>query len=157
MPGKKYIVRLTNEEREFLMAMISKGKTAAYKIRHANILLKSDADGPDWKDKKIVEAFGCHRITVERLRQRFVEQGFEAALERRKRETPPTAKIIDGEKEARLITLSRTKPPKGRAKWTLRLLADKIVELEIVEKVSHTTIGRVLKKTSSNLICESVG
>ena len=148
MPAKKHVVRLTDSERELLMAIISKGKAPAYKIKHANILLKADADGPCWKDKTIAEAFGCHRTTVEKLRQRLVKQGLNAALERKKRETPPIEKIIDGEKEAKLIAISRTTPPVGRAKWTLRLLAGKMVELKIVERVSHTTVGNVLKKTN---------
>lgn len=157
MSAKKYIVRLTDEERKSLIAIVSKGKAPAYKIKHANILLKADANESNWKDKDIIEAFGCHRSTVEKLRLRFVEQGLDAALERKKRETPPTEKIIDGEKEARLIALSRTEPPAGRAKWTLRLLADKMVELKIVDRVSHTTVGDVLKKTNSNPTCGNVG
>lgn len=157
MPAKKYIVRLTDEERELLTAIVSKGKAPAYKIKHANILLKADANGAGWKDKNITEAFGCHRSTVENIRLCFVEQSLDAALERKKRETPPTEKIIDGEKEARLIALSRTQPPAGRAKWTLRLLADKMVELKIVDRVSHTTVGNVLKKTNLSPICGSAG
>ena len=151
MPVKKYVVRLTEEERETLKTIISKGASPAYRIKHAHILLKADADGSNWPDERIVEAFECHRNTVENVRKRFVLQGLPAALERKKRLTPPRKRIIDGEQEARIIALSRTKPPLGRAKWSLRLLADKVVELEIAESVSHMTVQRVLKKTNSSL------
>jgi len=151
MPAKKYIVRLSEEERQTLKMIIGKGKSAAYRIKHANILLKADADGSNWPDERVVEAFECHRNTVENVRKRFVTQGFEAALERKKRLTPPRKKIIDGEREARIIAISRTTPPPGRAKWSLRLLADKIVELGIVESASHMTVQRALKKTNSSL------
>ena len=151
MPAKKYVVRLTEAERETLKTVISKGTSPAYRIKHAHILLKADADGSNWSDERIVEAFECHRNTVENVRQRFVLHGLPAALERKKRLTPPRKRIIDGEQEARIIALSRTKPPPGRAKWSLRLLADKVVELEIAESVSHMTIQRVLKKTNSSL------
>ena len=151
MPAKKYIVRLTEEERETLKAIISKGTSAAYRIKHAHILLKADAEGSDWSDDRVLEAFECHRNTVENVRKRFVLQGLEAALERKKRLTPPRKRIIDGEQEARIIAVSRTTPPSGRAKWSLRLLADRIVELGIVESASHMTVQRVLKKTNSSL------
>ena len=151
MPAKKYIVRLSEEERQTLKMIIGKGKSAAYRIKHANILLKADADGSNWPDERVVEAFECHRNTVENVRKRFVTRGFEAALERKKRLTPPRKKIIDGEREARIIAISRTTPPPGRAKWSLRLLADKIVELGIVESASHMTVQRALKKTNSSL------
>ena len=151
MPAKKYIVRLTEEERQTLKVIIGKGKSAAYRIKHANILLKANADGSNWPDERIVEAFECHRNTVENVRKRFVTQGLEAALERKKRLTPPRKIIIDGEREARIIAISRTTPPPGRAKWSLRRLADKIVELGIVESASHMTVQRVLKKTNSSL------
>ena len=149
---KKYIVRFTDEEREKLKEVVTKGKTQAYKIRHANILLKTDADGPNWSDKDIARAFGAHENTVAKIRQRFVEQGLEAALERKKQDTPSRQPKFDGEGEAKLIALGCSKPPEGSNHWTLRLLADKAVEMEIVDKVSYETVRRTLKKTSLNRI-----
>ena len=146
--NKKYIVRLSDQERRGLEQLSAKGKTVAYRIRHAHILLKADADGPSWTDWCIAEAFSCHARTVEGIRKRFVEQGLDAALNRKKREIPPREKLLDGEKEARLIALSCSKPPKGRARWTLHLLADKMVELEVVESISHETVRQTLKKTN---------
>ena len=148
--NKKYIVRLSDKERRELEQLIAKGKTAAYRIRHAHILLKADADGPAWGDTRIAEAFSCHARTIEGIRKRFVEQGFDAALNRKKRAMPPREKLLDGEKEARLIALSCSKPPKGRGRWSLHLLADKMVELEIVENISHETVRQTLKKTNSS-------
>ena len=145
---KKYIVRLTDEERGQLRDLVSKGRVQAYKIKHANILLKADVEGPCWIDEAIAEAFGCHKGTVEGIRKRFVLQGLEAALERKKREHPPRQKILDGEKEARLIALSCSQPPEGQSRWTLELLADKLVELRVVERVSYQTVRRTLKKTN---------
>ena len=144
--NKKYIVRLTEEEREQLRTMIGKGKAAAYKIKHANILLKADADGPNWSDERIAEAFSVHRMTAKNVRQRFVEKGLEVALNRKKRATPPTEKLLDGAKEARLIALACSTPPEGRKRWTLHLLADKVVELNIVNSISYETVRRTLKK-----------
>ena len=155
--NKKYVVRLEDGERCMLDEMVRKGKAAAYKLKHANILLKVDADGPNWSDEEAAEAFGCHANTVRNVRQRFVEQGFEAALERKKQERPSREKIFDGESEARLIATSCSQPPEGRAAWTLELLADRMVELEIVETVSATTVGRTLKKMNSSRIAASVG
>jgi len=146
--SKKYIVRLTSDERKRLKVLVSKGRTQAYKIKHAHILLKADADGPAWTDEAIAEAFSCHKRTVEGIRKRFVLQGLEAALERKKRATPPRERILDGEKEARLIALSCSQPPQGRSRWTLELLADKMVELNIVDHISYQTVRRTLKKTS---------
>jgi len=145
---KAYIVRLTDEERRCLGQLVSKGKAAAYKIKHAQILLKVDVEGPKWTDEQAAEAFDCHRNTVANLRQRLVEQGLEAALERKKRESPSRQPVCDGEAEAKLIALRCSQPPAGQAKWTLRLLADKVVELEIVPAISHETVRQVLKKTS---------
>ena len=144
--NKRYIVRLTADERALLEDLVSKGKAAAYKIKHANILLKVDADGPAWTDEETADAFGCHGNTVRNVRQRLVEQGLDAALERKKQETPSRERIFDGEKEARLIAVSCSEPPSGSARWTLQLLADRVVEMEIVETVSATTVGRTLKK-----------
>ena len=146
--SKKYIVRLSKAERTQLKQIIAKGKAAAYKIKHAHILLKVDADGPNWGDEKIAESFGCHVNTPRNVRQRFVEQGFEAALERKKQLKPPREKKFDGKAEARLIALSCSQPPEGHARWSLKLLADKLVELEIVDSVCRETIRRTLKKTN---------
>jgi len=146
--NKRYVARLTDQEREKLTALVSKGKAAARKLTRARVLLKADADGPAWTDEKIAEALDMGRRTVENVRKRLVEEGFEAALNRKKRCRPPREKILDGEKEARLIALACGAPPEGRKRWTLRLLSDKLVELDIVEAVSHETVRRTLKKTS---------
>ena len=144
---KKYIVRLSDEERETLRGVIRKLKGSSQKVRRAQILLKADADGPNWTDKRIAEAFSCRTKTVENIRQRLVLEGFEIALSGKKRETPPRAKRLDGEQEAKVIALRLGKPPQGFANWTLRLLAEQAVELEIVDSVSHETIRQTLKKT----------
>jgi transposase len=146
--NKKYIVKLRGEERKHLEEVIAKGKAAAYRIKHAHILLKANEEVVAWADEHIAEAFNVHPNTVRNVRQRFVEQGMEAALGRKARERPPRAKILDGEKEARLIALSCSQPPKGRSRWTLHLLADKMVELRIVDGISHETVRQVLKKTN---------
>ena len=145
---KKYIVTLTESERQKLETMLSRGKAAARKLVHARILLKADADGPAWTDDKISEAFGCRVQTVENVRKRCVMESFELALEGQKRETPPTPPILDGEAEAKVIAMRLGKPPAGYGRWTLRLLAEQAVELEIVESISHETIRRTLKKTA---------
>lgn len=155
--ARKYVVRLSSEEREALEILVKKGKTQAYRIKHANILLAVDADGPDWSDEEAAEAFGCHVNTVANVRQRFVEQGLEAALERKKQKSPSRERILDGEKEARLIALACSAPPEGRSRWTLQLLADKLVALEIVQSISDQTVRRTLKKTNSSLTCVSAG
>jgi hypothetical protein len=144
---KIYIVRLTDDERETCLAIVKKMKGTSTKVRRANILLKADADGPNWKDQQIAETFFCTRQCVENLRKRLVTDGFEIALHGKKRETPPRKKILDGEQEAKVIALRLSDPPKGRNGWTLRLLAEKVVELEIVPAVSHVTIQKTLKKT----------
>lgn len=146
--NKTYVVRLTEEERETLRALVSKGRTQAYRIRHATILLKVDADGPKWSDERAAEAAGCHPNTVRNVRQRFVERGFEAAIERKKQESPSRRRKLDGEAEARLIAESCSEPPVGRARWTLHMLADRMVELKIVESISHETVRQTLKKTN---------
>ncbi len=146
--NKKYIVRLTAEERKYLEDFVSKGKRSAYKIKHANILLKVDADGPGWSDDTIAEAFSTHDHTVRNVRQRFVELGLNAALERKKQSAPSRKRILDGEAEARLLAIGCSEPPKGRSRWTLHLLADKMVRLGIVENISYETIRRTLKKTN---------
>lgn len=145
--NKKYVVRLRGDERTQLHDMVTKGKAQAYRIKHANILLKADADGPAWKDEAIAEAFCCHKGTVEGIRKRFVMAGLDAALGRKPRDMPPRQRILDGEKEARLIALSCSQPPEGRCRWTLELLADTLVELKVVERISYQTVRRCLKKT----------
>jgi transposase len=144
---RKYVARLTPEERRELTDLVNKGKTAAHKIKHANVLLKIDADGPEWSDRQAAEAFGCSERTVFSIRQRLVEEGLEAALGRKKRERPPIEPMLDGEKEARLVQIACSEPPQGRARWTLKLLAAEMIELEIVESISPQTVMRTLKKT----------
>jgi transposase len=149
---KKYIVTLTEEERQRLQEMISRGKTAARKLTHARILLKADATagGPDWPDDAITEAVEVGRATVERVRKQFVEEGLDAALERRPSRRQYRRKL-DGEGEAHLIALACQTPPEGRSRWTLRLLADRMVALEYVDHLSYQTVRRTLKKTRSSL------
>lgn len=156
---KKYVVRLSADEREQLEALIRKGKSPARLLLKARILLKGDASeaGEGWSDSKIVEALETNALMVYRVRKQLVEEGFEAVLRRKPRATPAVPPIFDGEKEAKLIALACSKPPKGRARWTLRLLENKVVELGIVERASDSTIGRVLKKTLSSRIGASVG
>lgn len=146
---KKYIVTLTEEERGHLQAMLSRGKAAARKLMHARILLKADASdgGPNWHDDAIADSLEVGRATVERVRKQFVEEGFEAALERR-RSCRQYRRTLDGDGEAHLVALACQQPPEGRSRWTLRLLADRMVQLEYVEAVSKDTVARVLKKTS---------
>ena len=148
--NKKYIVRLEPPEREGLKKLVSKGKAAARKLTHARILLESDISegGPGWTDEQISTALGVTTRTVEHVRQRCVEKGLDAALERKKRETSARERILDGEKEAKLVAICCSQPPKGRTSWTLQLLADRMVELEIVESISPNTVLRALKKTS---------
>jgi hypothetical protein len=145
---KKYIVRLTDQERGELRSVVKKLKGTGQKVRRAQILLKADADGPNWTDKGIAEAFSCRTRTVERLRQRLVEQGFEETLNRVERAQPPVEKLLTGEQEARIIATRLGRPPKGYANWSLRLLARKVVELKIVDSVSYETVRRTLKKTA---------
>jgi len=148
---KKYIVRLTEDERKDLKNLLKKGKTQAYRIKHANILLATDADGPNWPDHQAAKAYKCHQNTVRNVRQRFVEQGLDAALERKIQQEPSRKRIIDGEKEARLISIACSQPPQGHAKWTMQMLADEMVVLKVVESVSSQTVWRTLKKTNLNL------
>ena len=149
---KKYKVTLTPEERRQLRELISAGKASAKKLAHARILLKADAapGGPAWADARIAEAAEVSVATVERVRQRFVEQGFEAALVRKQQGRPSRARKLDGAAEARLVALACSRPPDGRACWTMQLLADRLVELEVVESVSDETVRRTLKKTRSS-------
>ncbi|MBC7352297.1 MAG: helix-turn-helix domain-containing protein [Thermogutta sp.] len=154
---KKYIVRLTEEERQKCQEVIRKLKGTSQKVRRAQILLKADADGPAWTDQRIAEAFGCRRQTVEKIRQRFVERGFEETLEGKSRSGPPGNKILDGEVEAKIIAARLGPPPAGYGQWTLRLLARRLVELKVVESISHETVRRALKKTRSRRGRSSTG
>ena len=151
MPKKHYVVTLTAAERSCLQALIAKGKVAAQKRLHAQILLKADVgpQGEGWTDQQIVEAFDVGRCTVERVRQRFVEQGLEAALIRKPQQNRIPRKI-DGAVEAHLIAAACGKPPEGRKRWTLQLLADRLIVLELVDTVSYETVRRTLKKTKSS-------
>jgi hypothetical protein len=143
---KKYIVRLTDAERDILSGLLKRPRIAAQKARRARILLKADAAGPNWTDAKIADAFDCRTRSVEGLRERLVTEGFEAALYG-KPKSRIRGKVLDGEQEAKIIALRLGQPPKGFANWTLRLLAEQAVALEIVESVSYETVRRTLKKT----------
>jgi len=144
----KYHVTLTEEERKLLKKLISKGKTEGYRIRHAHILLALDEieENKEWSDKTVAKAYHTTERSIGNLRRRFVEQGFDAALGREKREVAPRIKI-DGETEAKIVALTCSNAPEGHSQWSLRLLADKVVELGIMESVSHTAIADCLKKT----------
>ena len=149
---KKYIVTLTEAEQKMLQVMLSRGKAAARKLMHARILLKADAGsgGPGWSDDKIAESLEVGRATIERVRKGFVEEGLDAALVRRKPRRQYD-RALDGDGEAHLIALACQKPPEGRSRWTLRLLADRMVRLEYVDALSYETVHRVLKKTNLSL------
>lgn len=145
---KRFIVRLTAEERNALQKVIKKLVGTSQKVQRAQILLKADADGPAWTDARIAAAFCCRRQTVERIRQRLVESGFQETLDGKKRANPPTEKLLTGEQEAKVIATRLGPPPRGYANWTLRLLARKVVELEIADAISYETVRRTLKKTA---------
>jgi transposase len=157
-PNIKYRVTLTGEEREFLRKLVRKGNTAGYRIRHAQVLLALDEIPANeaWTDEKIAQAYGVHIRTIGNMRKRFVEESFEAALERKKRETPPWIKI-GGEAEAKIIALTCSAPPEGRCRWTLKLLANRVVELGILDSISDHGIGDVLKKTKLSHGCRKNG
>ena len=145
---KKYIVRLSMKERQQLTETVNSLKGSSQKSRRARIMLKSDTNGPGWTDAKICEAFGCRVQTVENLRKRLVTDGFEIALNGKPREKPPVAKKLDGKQEAKLIAMRLGNPPKGFANWSLRLLAERVVELGLTESISHETVRKTLKKTA---------
>ena len=145
--NKKFVVRLSDEERAVCQEIVKKLKGTGQKFRRAQILLKADANGPGWTDAKIGEAFNCREQTIESLRKRLVLEGFELALNRRKRVEPPVPSKLDGEGEAKLIAMRLGQPPTGYGHWTLRLLADEMVILEVVDAISHETVRNVLKKT----------
>jgi transposase len=149
---KRYKVTLEAQERQHLHDLIAAGTAAARKLTHARILLKADAadGGPAWPDGQIADGLEVSVATVERVRQRFVEEGLDAALDRKRRERPAREVKLDGRAEARLIALACSAPPEGRAVWTMRLLADKLVELEVVDSISDETVRLALKKTRSS-------
>src|SRR5690606_1346245 len=145
---KVYIVHLTAKERDQLTEIVKKIKGTSQKVRRAQILLKADAGGPGWTDRQIADAFGCRRQTVENVRRNLCERGVEQTLNGVKRQDPPTPKLLAGGQEAKIIAPRLGPPPTGYAHWTLRLLARKVVELSIVESISHETVRRTLKKTA---------
>lgn len=145
---KKYIVRLSKKERDTLSGVCRRLSGSSQKVRRAQILLKADVRGPGWTDARIADAFGCRIQTVESLRKRLVTDGFEIALNGKPRESPPRKKVLDGKQEAKVIAMRLGKPPKGYANWSLRLLADRVVELGLVDSISYETVRQTLKKTA---------
>ena len=152
MPKKKYIVTLTDEERTVLEELVNKGKNPAYKVNHARILLLADTNesGGGWRDRDISQALKISVATIERVRQRLVEEGLEAALNRKKQQNRRQP-LLDGEKEAHLIALTCSSPPDGQGRWTMKMLAERMVQLGYVESISNETVRQTLKKTNSNL------
>jgi len=144
---KKYVVRLSDEERQICQEVVKKLQGSSQKVRRAHILLQADADGPNWTDTRIAEAYHCRVQTIENLRKRLVTEGFETALNGITRESPPTPPLLDGQGEAKLIALRLGKPPAGYGRWTLHLLAEELVALEVVDSISHETVRQTLKKT----------
>jgi len=144
---KKYIVRLSKKERQQLTEIVNSLSGSSQKARRARILLKADVNGSGWTDAKIADAFSCRVQTVENLRKRLVTDGFETALHGKPREKPPVAKKLDGKQEAKLIAMRLGKPPKGFSSWSLRLLAERVVELGLTASISHETVRKTLKKT----------
>jgi len=149
--AKRYVLKLAVEERDELGGVVRKGKAAGWKIQRAQALLKCDqgSDGPAWSDQRIAEAFGCTTRSVESWRKQAVERGPLSLLERQPRSLP-TRRKLDGEKQARLVALACSKPPRGQARWTLNLLAGRLVELNVVDSISYETVRRALKKTTSS-------
>jgi transposase len=155
--GKKYVVALSSGERQRLERSVGSGAGAAYRIRHAHIVLKADVRGPGWTDERIAEAFGCHVRTVENVRRRCVVDGLDAALERKKQEHPSRSRKLDGAGEARLVAVACSTPREGRDRWTLQLLADELVRLNVVDSIGVQTVRRTLKKTNCSLTGGNVG
>ena len=151
-PNKRYVVRLEVEEREDLQRLVSVGKGAAAKLTHARVLLQADQSeaGPGWTDARIAEGLGVTTRTIEHIRRRFVEESLESALARKKQCRPSKERRLDGAKEAKLVAICCSKAPDGRRRWTLRLLANRLVELNIVESIGHETVRRTLQKTNSS-------
>jgi transposase len=144
--AKKYVVRLTKDERKMLLQMVKTGKGAARKLTHARVFVKADANGPAWPDTRIADALDVGVRTIESMRQRFVMEGLEAALNRKS--GPPRRRKLDGKKESQLVKLACSDAPEGRERWTLRLLAGTLVELAVVESISHEAVRQTLKQTS---------
>jgi transposase len=144
--AKKYVVRLTKDERKMLRQMVSAGKGAARKLTHARVFLKADVNGPGWADTRIADALDVGVRTIESMRQRFVEEGLEVALNRKS--GPPRRRKLDGKKEAQLVKLACSEAPDGRERWTLRLLAGTLVELAVVDSISYEAVRQTLKKTN---------
>jgi hypothetical protein len=153
----KFSISLSFSEKERLLTIITKGQSPAYRIKHAHILLNADENGPNKTDKEVAEFVKCHPRTVFNVRKRYHEQGLEKTLGRKVRENPPTEPIIDGFKEAKLIAIACSKPPNGYSRWTCKLLSEKMVELEIVEKISPKTVERALKKRTQTSLKEMLG
>jgi hypothetical protein len=145
--NKKYVVRLSAEERGICEEIIKNLTGSSQKFRRAQLLLKADADGPGWIDARVADAFNCRVQTIENLRKRLVTEGFQQALDGKKRQQPPTPCKLDGAAEAKLIAMRLGKPPTGYGHWTLQLLADELVALEVVDSISHETVRKTLKKT----------
>jgi len=147
---KKYIVRLSAQERRDLKKLVSTGKAAAHRITRARLLMLADEgpEGPAWKDEQVATAVDVTVVTVENIRKRFVNEGLEAAINRKKQVRPSRARLLDGKQEAKLVALCCSAPPDGRSRWTLRLLADQMVALEFVDSISRETVRQTLKKTS---------
>jgi hypothetical protein len=150
-------VRLTDDERQGLLQWTKSGKTAAYKIKHAHILLQVDANGPNWSDAHVAQALHCHGNKVRNVRQRFVEQGLEAAVVRKTQVQPSRQRLLEGAKEAHLIALRCSQPPAGQAKWTLKLLAETLVALDVVETISYETVRQILKKHAQTAPAQVLG
>ena len=148
--AKKYVLKLTPEERAELEQLVKKGRVAGWKVQRAHALLHCDqgAQGPGWTDALIADAYGCSTRSVESWRQQAVESGPLSLLERKPRLAPAVTPVLDGEQQARLTTLACSQPPAGHARWTLRLLAERLVELEVVESIAHETVRRALKKVT---------
>ncbi len=155
--AKKYIVRLTDEERIKLLEITKKGKSAARTIMRANVLLRADANGKGFKDSVIAEDLNMHVGTVEKIRKQLVLEGFSRALYRKSQEGTSRKPKLDGRAQAKLTALACSKAPDGHARWSLRLLANKLIELEVVDYISHDTVARALKKTSYSPIAVSIG
>lgn len=155
--NKKYIIRLSDEERLTCEEVIKKLSGSSQKVRRAQMLLKADSDGPNWIDRQIAEAFNCRTQTVENLRKRVVCDGFQQALNRKKRDLPPTLPKLDGEAEAKLIAMRLGSPPAGFGHWTLKLLADQLVALEVVDSISPETVRQALKKKDDETVDRLLG
>lgn len=148
--AKKYVLKLTAEERMELQQLVKKGKAAAWKLQRAQALLQCDQgpEGPGWTDTLVAAAYGCSTRSLESWRRQAVASGPLSLLERKPRQSPPVTPVLDGEQQARLTTLACSQPPAGHARWTLRLLAQHLVELEVVDHIAHETVRRALKKAT---------